>query len=68
MKDIKLSEGQRQLFQFARAILHHKTIRTKIVLMDEATSSLDEDTEARVINVIDNTFVGCTRIVTEKLL
>lgn len=51
------------MFQFARAMLHHETMRTKIVLMDEATSSLDEDTKARVINTIDSAFAGCTRIV-----
>ncbi|OAR02083.1 hypothetical protein LLEC1_05009 [Akanthomyces lecanii] len=63
MKDMNLSHGQRQLFQVARAILHHQITRSKIVLMDEATSSLDEDTETRMIAVIDNAFRGCTRVI-----
>lgn len=63
MKDMRLSGGQRQLFQFARAMLHHQTMRTKIVLMDEATSSLDEETEARIISIISTAFAGCTKLV-----
>lgn len=63
MKDMNLSHGQRQLFQLARAILHHQITRSKIVLMDEPTSSLDEDTETQMTAVIDNAFIGCTRVV-----
>lgn len=62
MKDMRFSEGQRQLFQFARAMLHHLTMRTKIVLMDEATSSLDEETEARIVTMISTVFAECTKV------
>ncbi|OAA65135.1 ABC transporter-like protein [Akanthomyces lecanii RCEF 1005] len=63
MKDMRFSGGQRQLFQFARAMLHHHTMRTKIVLMDEATSSLDEETEARIATILSTAFAGCTKVV-----
>ncbi|KAJ6784583.1 hypothetical protein PWT90_10256 [Aphanocladium album] len=63
MKDMKFSGGQRQLFQFARAMLHHQSMRTKIILMDEATSSLDEETEARILTTINTAFAGCTKVV-----
>ncbi|OAA60085.1 ABC transporter, transmembrane domain, type 1 [Cordyceps fumosorosea ARSEF 2679] len=49
MKEMNFSQGQRQLFQIARAILHHEATGSRIVLMDEVTSSLDEDTEAQMI-------------------
>ncbi|KAJ6783399.1 hypothetical protein PWT90_02209 [Aphanocladium album] len=63
MKDMRFSGGQCQLFQFARAMLHHQTMRTKIVLMDEATSSLDEETEARIVTILSTAFAGCTKVV-----
>ncbi|XWW92914.1 hypothetical protein V2A60_000841 [Cordyceps javanica] len=63
MRDVRFSEGQRQLFQFARAMLHHQTMGTKIVLMDEATSSLDEETEARIIAILGTAFSGCTKVI-----
>ncbi|KAJ6779521.1 hypothetical protein PWT90_07627 [Aphanocladium album] len=63
MKDMRFSGGQRQLFQFARAMLHHQTMGTKILLMDEATSSLDEETEAQILPILKTAFAGCTKMV-----
>ncbi|XWW94212.1 hypothetical protein V2A60_002155 [Cordyceps javanica] len=63
MKDMKLSHGQRQLFQLARAILHRRATGSRVLLMDEGTASLDEDTEARVGRVLADEFAGCTKIV-----
>ncbi|XWW94174.1 hypothetical protein V2A60_002116 [Cordyceps javanica] len=63
MKDVSLSHGQRQLFQLARAILHHEITGSKIILMDEVTSSLDEDTEARMAAVIGRAFGGCAKVI-----
>ncbi|KAJ3206817.1 ABC transporter C member 13, partial [Entophlyctis luteolus] len=50
------SLGQRQLLCFARVLL----LKPKIVLMDEATSSVDPDTERTLRQVIRQQFVGTT--------
>ncbi|GIJ97989.1 hypothetical protein Aspvir_000097 [Aspergillus viridinutans] len=53
-----LSQGQKQLFCLARALLK----RSKILILDEPTSSLDPETDAKVQNVIRELFNGCTII------
>ncbi len=63
MKDMGFSLGQRQLFQLARAILHHEVTRSKVVLMDEVTAGLDEGTEERIAVILDGAFRGCARVV-----
>lgn len=63
MKDMNLSDGQRQLFQLARAILHHETTGSRIVLMDEATSNLDDETGDRMSEVLRAAFAGCTVVI-----
>lgn len=55
-----LSQGQRQLFCLARAVLHHKVMRTKIVLVDEATSNMDMDTDREMQVVMTAAFSECT--------
>lgn len=59
---IKLSYGQKQMFQLARAILHKQTMRTKIVLIDEATSAVDSETDDRMQQVIREVFDDCTML------
>lgn len=53
-----LSIGQQQLLGVARAILR----KTKILVLDEVTSSLDTQAENTVMDLIKNEFVGSTVI------
>lgn len=53
-----LSQGQRQLLCMARAILCH----SHLVLFDEASSSIDHDTEMRLNDVVQDAFHNSTII------
>ncbi|CEJ89530.1 hypothetical protein VHEMI05371 [[Torrubiella] hemipterigena] len=57
---VGLSQGQMQLFCLARAILHNISTGSKLVLIDEATSNVDQDTDRRMQDVIAREFAGCT--------
>lgn len=52
----KISPGQRQLFSLARAILQ----QPKILILDEATSSIDPATDQLVQETIEKLFFNCT--------
>lgn len=54
-----LSLGQRQLLSFVRALLYNPAI----LILDEATSSVDTESEALIQNAIDTLIVGRTSIV-----
>jgi ATP-binding cassette subfamily B protein len=54
-----LSLGQRQLLSFIRALLYNPSV----LILDEATSSIDTESEALIENAIDKLIAGRTSIV-----
>ena len=54
-----LSTGQKQLISFARALAH----QPRILILDEATSSVDTDTELRVREALTRMVEGRTSII-----
>jgi len=54
-----LSTGQKQLISFARALAH----QPRFLILDEATSSVDTDTEVRVRRALQKMVKGRTSIV-----
>ena len=54
-----LSAGQRQLLAFARALAHDP----QVLILDEATSSVDTETEMQIRKAIDRLMQGRTSIV-----
>jgi ABC-type multidrug transport system fused ATPase/permease subunit len=51
-----LSAGQKQLIALARALLKHQ----KILILDEATASIDSKTDAEISKVVHEQFKGVT--------
>jgi len=54
-----LSTGRKQLINFARALAHNP----QILILDEATSSVDTDTELLVRSALDRMITGRTSVV-----
>ncbi|KAJ3495175.1 hypothetical protein NLG97_g3579 [Lecanicillium saksenae] len=61
--DVGYSKGELQLLCIARAILKQRDTGSRIVLVDEATSSIDAETEKTVNRAMKDYFAGCTMIV-----
>ena len=54
-----LSMGQRQLLSFVRVLLHNP----RIIILDEATSSIDSESEELIQNAIEKLMKNRTSIV-----
>ena len=54
-----LSTGQKQLISFARALAHDP----KVLILDEATSSVDTDTEIRVRQALEHLVANRTSVI-----
>jgi ATP-binding cassette, subfamily B, multidrug efflux pump len=54
-----VSQGEKQLISFARAL----AFNSEIIIMDEATASIDPQTEARIQRTMNRIFTGKTVIV-----
>lgn len=63
VSDVGFSRGKKQLLGIARNILKTVATKTKVVFVDEATSSLDEDAEKKVHAAIHNMLADCTALI-----
>ncbi|MFN3285853.1 MAG: ABC transporter ATP-binding protein [bacterium] len=59
-RGVRLSAGQRQLIALARALVHDPQV---LVVLDEATSNVDAETEQQVLEALRGALQGRTTIV-----
>jgi ABC-type multidrug transport system fused ATPase/permease subunit len=60
MATLGLSQGEKQLLYITRAFLHHRKTRSKVILVDEATSNMDRETDQNVQLLMKENFKGST--------
>ncbi|KAK3186128.1 hypothetical protein K4F52_005118 [Lecanicillium sp. MT-2017a] len=60
LDEVGLSAGERQLLALARALVHHSHVRGKVIFVDEATSHIDYESEAKLKEVTREAFEDCT--------
>ncbi|KAJ6779326.1 hypothetical protein PWT90_02509 [Aphanocladium album] len=60
LEDVGYSKGELQLLCIARAIMKQRETGSKLVLVDEATSSIDSETEKAVNRAMKENFGGCS--------
>jgi len=58
-RGVNLSGGQKQRIAIARALL----ARPRVLIMDDATSSVDVETESKILSALDRFMAGHTRLV-----
>ena len=58
-RGVNLSGGQKQRIAIARALL----VRPAVLIMDDSTSSVDVETEGRILSALDDLMAGTTRLV-----
>lgn len=61
-ENVTLSKGQQQLFAVARALVQRQAQSSAVVLLDEAMSSVDSNTERVMDTVLRDEFSMCTVI------
>lgn len=60
MDNLGLSAGEKQMFSMARSMLCHKHRKSKVVVMDEATSNMDLGTDGQMQRVVRSAFADST--------
>ncbi|KAM0744455.1 hypothetical protein ACQRIT_000088 [Beauveria bassiana] len=55
-----LSRGEKQLLFLARAILRKEYLQARLVLVDDVTSGIDDETADRIQEIIETVFADCT--------
>ena len=60
LRDLEFSKGQKQLLCIARAMLRRQHTSASLVLVDEATSNVDEETDEEIQAEIAAAFARCT--------
>lgn len=57
---MRFTPAEKQQFGLARAALHRRRVGTKIVLINKATNSMDEELETEMQDFMDGEFATCT--------